>query len=262
MVAPFWDDLSFRPAPVLPGAPSEGKLLVLDVGSPGSRQRIYEWHCVGLWSPLPICPSGNGADGVMSFQVVLREGSDEIEIRYLDEMPGLSLPSATIGIENGAGLGLDLTGLGPANPYFPQTGFLLQPVLPAGTGLSYGTGCAASSGSAPFLLMTGGVPASGNPGFEITVTNSPANSIAILVLGLGTQNVDLGPLGFPGCTLLAEQLVTRVKQTTGSGVGTAEFALPIPNLPPGPYWLHAQCAVLSLAPFDFSMTEGLEITIG
>ncbi len=92
-IAPFWDDLY----PVL-----SGEIYTQLTGAVGSRQLTIEWHQIHHWSDR----NGNGA----TFQVILHEGSNNIEFHYIDVGFDSTTSydnglSASIGLQNGLGIG-------------------------------------------------------------------------------------------------------------------------------------------------------------
>ena len=94
-IAPFWDDLN-------PQLNQNSGIFYQTLGTTPNRQFIAEWKDV----PLKSDP-----DSRLSFEVVLFEGSNEIQIHYLSMIDGSGLTtsplvtgkSATIGIENSDG---------------------------------------------------------------------------------------------------------------------------------------------------------------
>jgi len=93
LLAPYWDDLAF---------PSTPNLRIQTIGTAGSRQFIVQWTGIRLF--------GQPAAGVMTFQVRLYEGSNDIVFAYYlagvpPAAPGtvsadMAGADATIGIEN------------------------------------------------------------------------------------------------------------------------------------------------------------------
>ena len=105
------------------------------------------------------------------------------------------------------------------------------------TGFSpYGKGCGGNLPAAPVIGYSG-QPKLGNAAFAWTVSQASANKPALLVMGISKRYLfvapvlplDLGPVGAPGCFLLAEAR-TQFNTATDS-TGRASVPLPIPGAP-------------------------------
>ncbi len=98
---------------------------------------------------------------------------------------------------------------------------------PAGS-VAVGGGC--SAGPGPLTLSADNAPWAGET-LRTTVTNVPANALAIAVFGFQQVSiplVSLTPLGLPGCTVLTSADITYLRLPV-SGLATA--ALPVPADP-------------------------------
>ncbi len=89
-IAALWDD--YDPT-------ANGDAYVQTTGAPGNREFIVQWNNIPFY--------GGGTTETGTFQLVLHEGSNEIEVRYADtDFAGLARDdglSATIGIQDGSG---------------------------------------------------------------------------------------------------------------------------------------------------------------
>jgi hypothetical protein len=99
---------------------------------------------------------------------------------------------------------------------------------------SYGTGCAGSSGTPRLAAAPGQRPWIGSD-FTIQVTQVPANTTAVFLLGLSRTSwgalalpFPLAPIGMPGCALFASGEFLFVTSTTSAG---GVQRLPIPAEP-------------------------------
>ena len=118
---------------------------------------------------------------------------------------------------------------------------------------AYGTGCAGAAGT-PVLGATNAAPPAGGS-LDLTVSNGPPGSLAVLGLGL-TQ------LTFPlfGCNLLIGAVQGTVVVPFG-GSGSGGFSLPLP-LGSGGVSFTAQAFVLDIGgPQGFSATNGLLVQV-
>lgn len=93
----------------------------------------------------------------------------------------------------------------------------------------------------PGIGTSGGVPSvqTGNPGFGITLSGAPPTGLAVLFYGVPATNwnglalpLNLGPFGYPGCTLELglDEYVTLALGTSTPG-GTLTVSTPIPQIP-------------------------------
>lgn len=134
-----------------------------------------------------------------------------------------------------------------------------------GTTAPYGAGTAGTQGKVPKIESKGGAPQIGNGAFAAKVSDARGGKPAILVLGFGQAAYP-----FKGGTLLVEVALPYVTVTVttstilGSPFGVATVGLPIPA---DPLLIGGVIDLQWLvndpqAPVGFSMSEGLEVTIG
>lgn len=98
---------------------------------------------------------------------------------------------------------------------------------PVGTTSSFfGTACPGPLGELPAIGFAGGEPVPGNDDYAITLTNAPANSLAVLLIGGGLVSVPIP--GAPGCSLYTDLPLIFVLGAITDGAGAAQVALPIP----------------------------------
>ena len=93
--------------------------------------------------------------------------------------------------------------------------------------LTYGKACPGSNRQMPTLHGIGR-PFPGNKAFAISLTNAPGKTSSTFMLGLDKSDIDLSPLGMPGCKLLTHPVLTLPCSTQ---FGRTLFPLPIPALP-------------------------------
>lgn len=96
VLAPWWDDLNTNAV----GSNPAGEILYQTQGTPGSQTFTIQWTNVSsYWS------SGSGQPKQINFQIILYEGTNEIEFRYGDCIGNTinTLESASIGICNQTG---------------------------------------------------------------------------------------------------------------------------------------------------------------
>lgn len=96
---------------------------------------------------------------------------------------------------------------------------------PAATAIAYGSGCQGNAPALPALTATR--PWLGSA-VQVSTTGVPGGSFAMLVLGFGRDSTPLGSQGMPGCTLLAQPMVTELMTTTGN---SAQLSLGLPANP-------------------------------
>lgn len=99
-----------------------------------------------------------------------------------------------------------------------------EPVAPFSS--FFGSACPGPLGELPTIGWTGGDPVPGNDAYAITLTNAPANSLAVLLVGGGLVNVPIP--GAPGCNLYANLPLIFMLGAITDGAGNAVVALPIP----------------------------------
>lgn len=87
--------------------------------------------------------------------------------------------------------------------------------------VNYGTGC--SSGTIPSAGFRGG-PIAGTD-FTVTLADAPATSAGALIIGFARQSIDLGLIGFSGCTLLHTGNISASISTDANGAAALEIPL-------------------------------------
>ncbi|HET6201328.1 MAG TPA: hypothetical protein VFI25_00850 [Planctomycetota bacterium] len=230
---PWWDDLSMM-------APT-GRVSRLVTGPPGNQQLVVQWEDLTAWAnypgPTPGCVDPSNR---LSFQVVLSQGSNNIEFRYAPEVPCVVPPpplgtcpavGAAVGITDLTGIyGADGTGLGTANLTLPTTNILFDPCEPCGEMSTFGPGCG------PIIANSGGSATPGNLAYALTESSAPAGSFGLLFLGFSnTLLFGVVPLPFPiagfgflgGCSILVDPTIS-VGVAAVSGAGAASIGIPIP----------------------------------
>lgn len=172
----------------------------------------------------------------------LMAGLENGEIHYLDP----ATDAMALFLAPGVGSVLAIAeGESPMDAYFAtengEVYQLLNPMTPVYTSASlvdidvsrhqtgqvrYGQGCAGALG-VPVMSDTGR-PAPGSS-YAFAVTGASPNAVSILSLGMQRAELDLGLLGFTGCTLLNDGLVLATTLT--DPVGGASTSVAIPNVP-------------------------------
>ncbi|MCI0589924.1 MAG: FG-GAP-like repeat-containing protein, partial [Planctomycetes bacterium] len=104
--------------------------------------------------------------------------------------------------------------------------------VPAGSTLA-GSGCPGSGGVIPLIQTAGGDPSPGNAGFSLVLSRALGGATTVLIAGAAPVSVNLGPLGMPGCTLLASPDVILPGSVAGAGAGNGVRFEPAP-VPPVP----------------------------
>jgi hypothetical protein len=134
------------------------------------------------------------------------------------------------------------------------------------TAVTLGPACPGNLPSAPNI----GMKSLGPFGVRLHVSNAPANSLAVLLLGLSTSQfqgvplpASLNHLGLPGCELRTsiELMYTGVTGTTGiaSGHAALDLPFPVPLVGSGTMSLSAQWLVVGDAStFPGGMSQALE----
>lgn len=218
----------------------------------------------------PAAITGPGITGA----VHAFSGRDGSQLHYLDTVPQTSpgYPGSLIGYH--------ATVLRP--PVGQTTGFLIVP-NPYGSGgpnmmgriAAYrgiprtaevlGTPCAGNLPTAPRL----GMKSLGASGVRVHLTQAPANSPALLLIGLSTTQfygvplpAPLDHLGLPGCMLRTAVgvMATATTGTTGfdTGYASLDLPLPIPATGNGTWSVSAQWLVLGDAStYPGGMTEAI-----
>ncbi|MGH7151208.1 MAG: hypothetical protein ACREIU_10935, partial [Planctomycetota bacterium] len=218
-LAPFWDDLEARPTSFAG---------VKATGPAGFRLLTFEWSDFGLTDGASRdCAAGANS---LSMQVVLHEGTDQIEFRHDHAAPLGPGFTATVAVESAAG-GTSFAVLpGNQNASLPPTNLLLDPCQ-CGTVRHFGAPCAGTGGIVPRIGTTGVAPTLGATNFGVTLVEAPPGAPSAVSVGLG--------LGLPGgtpvvppCALFGTFLTTALGGlTTGGplGSGTRCVTVPIPR---------------------------------
>lgn len=136
----------------------------------------------------------------------------------------------------------------------------------AASTVSYGTGCAGPAG-VPTLLATPNTPPVLGQQLSVDLQPIGQGQFGVVVAGfsstsspLGPLPLDLTPVGFPGCSLLASPDVTFVLLPVG---GAGQLRAPIPNLLAlMGVRMVMQGAVLSGVSAGGALTAGLEVRLG
>jgi hypothetical protein len=119
------------------------------------------------------------------------------------------------------------------------------------TAVTLGPSCRGNLTAPPNI----GMSSLGTPGVRIHLSNAPAGSLAVLLLGLSTTNhhgvplpASLDHLGLPGCSLRTsiELMCTAITGAAASATGHASIDLPfpVPSVGLGTWSLSAQWLVL------------------
>lgn len=97
---------------------------------------------------------------------------------------------------------------------------------------------------------------------SIVLRDAPAGQLATLVLGQGNPNMDLGPLGAPGCFLYTPLDLLLPFQTSGSGFVQVPYQVPNDPALIGS-GLNLQWFIFNPAsPFGLASSPGVRLTIG
>ncbi len=129
-----------------------------------------------------------------------------------------------------------------------------------------GVGCATSVG-VPVIGTSGGLPVTGNLGFQITAANTPTPSFVLFLLKVGQVSpIGIPVPGTPPCVLvyvLPDLLLSEL----ASPLGTAAIALPIPAASSlGGASLGAQVAAFDFTlvgfPLPIGTSDALQLVIG
>jgi hypothetical protein len=220
-LAPFWDDLEARPTSFVG---------VKATGPAGFRLQTFEWSDFGPADGTSgDCAAG---PGTLSMQVVLHEGTDQIEFRYDHAAPLGAGFTATVALESTTG-GASFDVLpGNQNAALPATNLLLEPCQ-CGTVRHFGVPCAGTGGIVPRIGTTGVAPTLGATNFGVTLVDAPPGAVSAATIGFG--------LGLPGgipvappCALFGTFVSTAFGGvTTGGppGSGTRCVMVPIPADP-------------------------------
>jgi hypothetical protein len=219
--AAWWDDITHRPA--------TARTSRLVTGPPGNQQLIVQWENLTPWSG----GAGNCTDlgNRVSYQVVLEEGSNNIEFRYAPEVLGGGTWNASVGITDLSGsYGIDATFSGTNNGSLPTNNFRFDPCEPCGQMSTFGPGCG------PLIASAGGSATPGNLAYALTETGAPPGSFGLLFIGT-SNTLLLGalPLPFPvaafgflgGCQILVDLNILWGTALVGGG-GAASLGVPIP----------------------------------
>ncbi len=99
---------------------------------------------------------------------------------------------------------------------------------PASTS-SFGKGCKGSHGKVPVLYAL--TPPVIGRDFHLQIRSAPPSRSSLLALGVQRVNVDLGPIGAPGCTLYTQPIVFFNRSVDNSGRWWYPPPLEVPNVP-------------------------------
>ncbi|MBK8979775.1 MAG: FG-GAP repeat protein [Planctomycetes bacterium] len=127
---------------------------------------------------------------------------------------------------------------------------------------TYGAACPGSLGRLPRIGSAGGAA---GPTAEITLRAAPPSTMAVLFVGIGgRQDLDLTPIGMPGCRMLFGGM-SDATITATTAAGTASMPADIPNLPQlSGRSYQAQWLICDLFAnrLQFVTSDGLEVTFG
>lgn len=103
------------------------------------------------------------------------------------------------------------------------------PLLPATASIGeFGVGC----GAGPLDIVGGGSARIGGAGAQYGLSGGQPNSLALWAFAAGgIAPVDLGPVGFPGCTLYVANPITLFAGIVDAAGAVPPITLPIPNSP-------------------------------
>jgi hypothetical protein len=88
----------------------------------------------------------------------------------------------------------------------------------------YGNGCQGSTSTVP-LLSAVGLPITSRT-FTANLSAARPRTVSLLMTGLQQANLNLGPLGAPGCTALTNPLLWLAVVTDAAGAASIPFTLP------------------------------------
>lgn len=135
------------------------------------------------------------------------------------------------------------------------------PLLPTRASVAeYGVGC----GSGPFDLAVSGSAVIGGPGVQLQMQNGTPNTVAFLLFGAGPVTLlDLGLIGFPGCTAYPTNFQANVTGVLDPNGSAPPLMIPIPN---NPTLLAAQVVVqggaLDIVNFTAEVTDAGILMLG
>lgn len=169
---------------------------------------------------------------------VLPDGSVPVSDRSVDVLNGpfqtglraSSLQLSTTGSRRTNTVMLTWQGAtGPSTGLNDVRARMYEPVAPIVA--PYGSPCAGPGGTLP-VIGTNWDPIPGNELFEVHVSNAPANSLAVLLIG---NVLTTAPLpGAPGCSIYMGVPFLDAIPTVTSNIGFGYVSLPIPcSVPPG-----------------------------
>lgn len=203
-------------------APLASLLLVLPfVAAPASAQDVVSLHSVTIdaASNVTVVYSKNFATCAhMRFSnATCTQNGPLTHVNNLFCTPG-SFVSVTVPMMS------FVAGFGPGVPVYMVHGNnngVFSACVDVGCNGAYGSGCAGTVGT-PALAANDDCPPSGTT-LDLTVSNGPPGSIAVLGFGLSQTSLPLF-----GCNLLINTIVSTVAVPfSGSGAGTLSFPLPI-----------------------------------
>lgn len=149
---------------------------------------------------------------------------------------------------------------GNRNPFVdhPEWVAMLWGLPIPGSVSQYGSGCRASGGLPQIAVP--GQPLIGQS-LDVQLGFAPANEFAVLHLGLNPAAIDLGVLGFGGCTMLSQPTVPVF--TTTSLAGGAQVSFPVTNhLVLIGLHLYGQWLVVDTPFASLATTGGVDIVFG
>jgi Bacterial pre-peptidase C-terminal domain len=171
-IAVFWDDLQ-----AINGANTATVKTEL-VGAAGSQQLIIQWDMIAFWPD-------NTATDTLTYQLIITEGTNTLQLNYLDLVSGTSFGN------NGASATVGIKAEGITNQFL-ELAFNNGPNQFVGTGLS--------------TLIVPPLPPSGPDYYKIDAVAGDRIHLALTNTGRGTGNVDLHLIASNETSILASGL--------------------------------------------------------
>jgi hypothetical protein len=133
------------------------------------------------------------------------------------------------------------------------------PVLPPSASIgNYGVGC----GVGPMDLVGSGSAALGGPGLNVQAQAGQPGALAVLACGLGAVlPIDLGAVGYPGCTLYPQNFATAFLGVVDTAGNAPPFSFAIPNNPALAF-TQLNCQVAALAGTALEFSDVVEAVLG
>ena len=133
------------------------------------------------------------------------------------------------------------------------------PVLPPSASIGeYGVGC----GAGPLDLAGSGSAALGGPGVDLQVQAGQPGGLAVLGCGLGAiLPINLGVIGYPGCTLYPQNFVTLLLGVVDTAGNAPLYSFPIPNNPVLTL-TQLNCQAVALAGTTLEFSDVVEAVLG